>query len=797
MNRSHPRDCTVSTFLYCILQRTAPLAIFCALVAVGIALHAAESTPSPTLIPVVDLSGDAARQVVIAAGTEKVYQGHPTTLLLPDGKTMFCVWTYNHGGPCGPLKRSDDRGLTWSNLLDMPENWSTAKNCPALYRLIDPKGTARLFVFAGQGADGQMQQSHSLDDGKTWSPMKSVGLTCVMPFCSIAPIDGGKKLLGMTTIRRPGETKEARSNVITQSESTDGGFTWSPWRIVLDLGDTKPCEPELIRSPNGKQLLCLMRENSRKIGGLWMTSDDEGRTWSEVKPLPPGLHGDRHKSVYAADGRLVVCMRDTGRFNSTRNHFVAWVGRYEDITAGRDGQYRLKLLHSHAGSDCGYPGLERLPDGTLVATTYIKYRPGPEKHSVVSTRFNLAATDKLAATPAGDKPPQASAGGVEKIDVFTSGKEGYALYRIPGIVVTAKGTVLAYCEARRTGKSDWDTIDIMLRRSTDGGKTFAPRQKIADVPGEKTKNPVAMTKKLAGADDVTYNNPVAIADRSGAVHFLFCLEYMRCFYMRSDDDGQTFSKPVEITAAFDKFRPEYDWKVLATGPAHGIQLRSGRLVVPVWLSTGTGGGAHRPSVTSVIYSDDGGKTWQPGEIAAPNTAEWIFPNETAAVELADGRVMLNIRSESPGNRRLLTYSADGATGWTKPAFHEQLWEPICMASTARVSTKPAADKNRIVFANPHNLKRADSKETPGKSRDRKNLSIKLSYDEGQTWPVDKVLEPGFSGYSDLAMLPDGTILCFYERQSTDNQSSYKTGLLTVARFGVDWLTDGQDSYRPK
>ncbi|MCX6903026.1 MAG: sialidase family protein [Verrucomicrobia bacterium] len=127
---------------------------------------------------------------------------------------------------------------------------------------------------------------------------------------------------------------------------------------------------------------------------------------------------------------------------------------------------------------------------------------------------------------------------LEKNDVFIAGQEGYALYRIPGLVVTAKGTVLAYCEARRKG-GDWDMIDIMLRRSTDGGKTWSDRRSMADVPGPKTKNPLVLGTKLANPADVTYNNPVAIADGNGAVHFLFCLEYMRCFYTRSDDDGMT------------------------------------------------------------------------------------------------------------------------------------------------------------------------------------------------------------------------------------------------------------------
>jgi hypothetical protein len=349
--------------------------------------------PKPPLA--VDLSKDTARQVVIAQGTPEEYQGHPTTVLLPDGKTMYCVWTYKHGGTCGPLKRSDDGGKTWSELLPVPDSWKTVKNCPSIYRLTDPKGKARLIVYAGQGPDGTMHQSHSEDDGETWTPMVSNKLTCVMPFCTIVPIEGGKKLLGLTNIRRPNETLDKKSNILTQSISEDGGLTWSPWQIILDMGALKPCEPHLVRSPDGKQLLCLIRENEKHIA-LSMTSNNEGRTWSQPKPLPAGLHGDRHMAHYAEDGRLVVCFRDTGLKSPTRTHFVAWVGKYEDIIAGRDGQYRLKLLHSYKGGDCGYPGLELLPDGTFVATTYIKYREGPELNSVMSVRFSLQETDKLA-----------------------------------------------------------------------------------------------------------------------------------------------------------------------------------------------------------------------------------------------------------------------------------------------------------------------------------------------------------------------------------------------------------------
>ncbi len=345
----------------------------------------------------VDLSKDFSRHVIVAQGTAEIYQGHPTTTLLPDGKTLYCVWTIGHGGTCGPLKRSDDGGLTWSPLLATPPSWLTAKNCPSVYRLTDPRGVTRLVVFAGTGPGGDIHESHSTDDGKTWSPMKGLGLVGVMPFCTIVPIEGGKKLLGLSNIRRPGEKVEKLSNVLAQSTSVDGGLTWTtPWQVILDLPGLKPCEPAVIRSPDGQELLCLIRENTKRVA-LFMTSNDEGRTWSSTKPLPPGLFGDRHMPHYAADGRLVVAMRDTGPGSPTSTHFIAWVGRYEDIASGRDGSYRVKLLHSYKRGDNGYPGLELLPDGTFVATTYIKYREGPEKNSVVSTRFTLAETDRLAA----------------------------------------------------------------------------------------------------------------------------------------------------------------------------------------------------------------------------------------------------------------------------------------------------------------------------------------------------------------------------------------------------------------
>jgi sialidase-1 len=378
---------------------------------------------------------------------------------------------------------------------------------------------------------------------------------------------------------------------------------------------------------------------------------------------------------------------------------------------------------------------------------------------------------------------------LEKDEIFsTKLNPTYKLVHIPGILVTAKGTVLAWCEARKKG-GDWDQIDIVLRRSTDGGRTFGEAKSIANVQGPKTKNEFALRVKGVDPNDVTYNNPVLIADKDGTVHMVFCLEYMRCFYQQSKDDGVTWSTPVEITTTFGAFKKDYDWKVLATGPNHSIQLKTGRLVVPVWLSTGTGGNAHRPSVTSTIYSDDQGKTWKAGEIAVPCTEEWINPNETVAVELADGSVMLNVRSESKKHRRLVAVSKDGATGWSTPRFDEALLEPICMGAIVRYSLAGVngADKNRILFTNPDNLAREDGKETEGKNRDRKNVTVKLSEDEGKTWTASRAIEPGFSGYSDVAVTPDGTILCLYGKGEKKEFGGFAFGQIVLARFNLEWV----------
>ncbi len=345
-------------------------------------------------IPTIDISGETNRHVMVAVGTEELYQGHVDTLLMPDNKTIFCAWAVGHARHIGPLAKSEDGGKSWGGTIRVPDNWWNTANTPTIHRVVDGKGKARLIVFAG-GLDWRrkgeppypMCQAVSEDEGATWTPMSPNGVDGEVPPKNVWSFDQGRRIVMWTDL--PGK--------VVQAESADGGLTW-PVQKVLFRVPGRWAQPAVIQSPDGKRLLMLMRENRRVRRSLYSISDDNAQTWSDPRDLPASLTGDRHVIRYALDGRLVVVMRDQADQaqnawkSPTGRQYVAWVGTFDDIVEGREGQYRIKLLHCHAG-DCGYSGLEVLPDGTFVATTYLKYWPGDRKNSVVSTRFRLDELD--------------------------------------------------------------------------------------------------------------------------------------------------------------------------------------------------------------------------------------------------------------------------------------------------------------------------------------------------------------------------------------------------------------------
>lgn len=348
-------------------------------------------------------------------------------------------------------------------------------------------------------------------------------------------------------------------------------------------------------------------------------------------------------------------------------------------------------------------------------------------------------------------------------DLFVAGEGPYFHYRVPGLIVTPGAPVLAYCEARY-GRGDWEPSDIVMRASDDGGHTWGP-----------------VTVMAAHADygPSCMNNPVMIPDRvTGTVHLLYCHDYRQACYRRSDDGGTSFGSPLEITGTFAAFQGAVPWTVLAIGPGHGIQLRSGRLIAPIWLSADPAR-RHEPNRAGVIYSDDHGDTWQAGALV-PDTIPSC--NETEAVQLSDGRVLLNMRNLGGAWRRAVTVSAAGIGPWTDPVYDRDLFEPRCFGSL--LAGQMPDGRPALFYANPDPRDRPSA--TEQSSAPRTDLTLRVSYDDGRSWPVRRMIDYGSSGYADLAMAPDGSLLCLYERGRV-SRAEGGIASLTLARLDLSTL----------
>jgi sialidase-1 len=323
--------------------------------------------------------------------------------------------------------------------------------------------------------------------------------------------------------------------------------------------------------------------------------------------------------------------------------------------------------------------------------------------------------------------------------VFVAGEGGYHTYRIPALVVSARGTVLAFCEGRKTSGRDDGDIDLLLRRSRDGGATWEPLQ---------------LVQEEGGAEPITIGNPCPIVANDGTIHLLFTRNNQRAFYTRSTDDGATFSAPREISDALKSF--DFPWRRLGPGPGHGLQIESGRLLAPIWLNDRIG----QDYRSGVIFSDDGGSTWKTGGLVAPDIRGC---NECAVAELGDGRLRLNMRNRQ-AKCRVEALSTDGGVTWSRPRLVEALIDPQCQGSLLSLRREGRA---LLVFAN-------------AAAVTRKRLTVRLSHDRGQTWSGGQVLHAGPSAYSDLAATPAGTVLCLYE---CGEKSAYQQ--IALARLDLE------------
>jgi len=720
-------------------------------------LSLSSARPRHYTIPIVDLSQEKHRQVIVDREPGQ-YLGHPSTVLLKDNKTIIIVYPKGHGRGAIVMKRSADGGLTWSDRLPVPDNWATSKETPTIYRVTDPQGVERLILFSGLYP---IRTAVSEDQGETWTPLKPIGnFGGIVAVSSVVRRKDGTYMAMFHDDGRFLRSNRQRSKFkVYKTLSTDGGLTWGQPEVVTEHPVAHLCEPGVIRSPDGNQLACLMRENSRKFNSMVIFSDDEGKTWSKPVELPGSLTGDRHQGVYAPDGRLFISFRDTTHISPTKGDWVGWVGTYEDIVKGREGQYRVRLMDNHRGADCAYPALEIMPDGTIVATTYGHWTEG-ESPYIVSVRFKLEEIDARAKMP----PQQAK--------LFVSGTDGYHTYRIPSVIVTKKGTVLAFCEGRKNSRSDSGDIDLLLKRSTDWGRTWSKRQIVWDDGPNTCGNPCPVVDEETGTVWLLMTHNLGV-DRESEIIASTSKGTRTVWVTHSADDGVTWAKPIEITSTTKK--PNWTW--YATGPGLGIQLRHppyrGRLVIPCDHKTR---GDEVGYYSHIIYSDDHGKTWKLGGV----TEEGV--NECQAIERTDGSLLLNMRRSrtNPVLWRAVATSSDGGMTWSKLSYDKTLISPRCQASLLRYSRSDAPGKRIVLFSNP-----ADTKQ-------RIKMTVRLSYDNGRAWPVAKLLHAGPSAYSCLTVLPDGSVGCLYER---GDKHPYET--ITFARFSLQWLTDGTGTPKEK
>jgi len=353
-----------------------------------------EVTASYTL-PTIDLAGQIHRQTIVDRENGQ-YLGHVSTILLADRQTIIGVYPKGHGGGAIVMKKSFDGGITWTDRLKVPENWKTSKEVPTLHRVTDNRGVERIIMFSGLYP---IRMAISEDDGLSWSQLEPIGkYGGIVAMSDVIRLKNGNYMAFFHDDGRflnPTNKKSYPYFEVFQTISVDGALTWSQPTVVAHHSSAHLCEPGLVRSPNGNQLAMLLRENSRQFNSFVTFSDDEGQNWSTPVELPASLTGDRHTCRYTSDGRLVVVFRDTTRQSPTRGDWVAWIGNYQNIADGSEGQYRVRLMKNNKGDDCCYPGVIVLPDDTVVSMTYGHWI-ADESPFIVSVQFKLSEIDQLA-----------------------------------------------------------------------------------------------------------------------------------------------------------------------------------------------------------------------------------------------------------------------------------------------------------------------------------------------------------------------------------------------------------------
>lgn len=340
-------------------------------------------------ISFIDLAYDKGRQFLVDKQNGQ-YLGHPDSLILDDNKTIFTFYPMGHGKGEIVMKKSTNRGKTWSMRLPTPKSWAQSKETPTVYLIDKPDGSKRIELISGlPNTPGGFMTSYSEDEGETWTEFKhyfaNEDINCFVAHSSLTRL---KKADGSWDYKWMGIFHDNNYNnwktYLTFDEK--GREVWSyPERLLLEHDEIEKyaqlCEIEVIRSPRGNQLALLARAQAKKTNAMIAFSDDEGNTWTKPRETQGYLTGERHKAEYdPISGRLIITFREIIRKDSKNvddwvaGHWIAWVGTYDDLLKNKEGQYRVRLMEDHTNSpragDCGYSGNVVLKDGTFILTSY-------------------------------------------------------------------------------------------------------------------------------------------------------------------------------------------------------------------------------------------------------------------------------------------------------------------------------------------------------------------------------------------------------------------------------------------
>lgn len=343
-------------------------------------------------------------------------------------------------------------------------------------------------------------------------------------------------------------------------------------------------------------------------------------------------------------------------------------------------------------------------------------------------------------------------------DVFVAGADGVDTYRIPAMLLAPDGSLLAFCEARKVSQADASPTDMVLRRSLDGGRTWLPLQVL-----------------VHGEGNEALMNPCPVVDRDSQAIVLICVSidkvrpgHHQLLQLKSTDNGQTWSQPADIAGNISNFDDRF-----VPGPGVSIQMRNGRLVVPGYTGE-INEELEEEFYSCALYSDDHGQHWTLG--ARVND----LSDESQAVELTDGTLMLNMRGNMGKSCRGVAISGDGGQTWSKVRWDRALNECPCQASIIRYCLDPQDAKGPLIFANP------DNRGEKFNVVDRTKMTVRLSYDDGRTWPIKRLIHAGPSSYSTMVRLSDGDIGLMFE-----GGEKHRREWIRFARFSLAWLTEGK------